>query len=146
VLGYLRRARAVTPYMKQRGWGRIISIGGLAARSTGNPIGSMRNVAVSALTKNLADELGPFGINVTCVHPGITWTEHTGERLVAEAAARGETPEDVRGRVAGASAVRRVISPEDIASLVVFLASPLSVAITGDSIAAGGGVGRAIHY
>ncbi|MEP7216345.1 MAG: SDR family NAD(P)-dependent oxidoreductase, partial [Anaerolineaceae bacterium] len=75
VLGYLRCAREVVPSMKANGWGRIINISGLAARQTGNVVGSMRNVAVSALTKNLADELGPFGINVTCVHPGLTWTE-----------------------------------------------------------------------
>jgi NAD(P)-dependent dehydrogenase (short-subunit alcohol dehydrogenase family) len=61
VLGYARCARAAVPHMKANGWGRIINISGLAARQTGNAIGSMRNVAVSALTKNLADELGPFG-------------------------------------------------------------------------------------
>ena len=75
VLGYLRCARAVAPVLKERGWGRIINISGLAARQSGTAIGSMRNVAVAALTKNLADELGPHGINVTVVHPGLTWTE-----------------------------------------------------------------------
>ena len=44
------------------------------ARQSGNTVGSIRNVAVSALTKNLADELGPHGINVTVVHPGTTRT------------------------------------------------------------------------
>jgi NAD(P)-dependent dehydrogenase (short-subunit alcohol dehydrogenase family) len=69
VLGYLRCAQAVAPGMIDAGWGRIISISGLAARTTGSTIGSIRNVAVAALTKNLADELGPRGINVTVVHP-----------------------------------------------------------------------------
>ena len=50
-------ARAVVPHMD--GWGRIINVSGLAARQTGSVVGSVRNVAVSALTKNLADELGP---------------------------------------------------------------------------------------
>ncbi len=53
---------------------------------------------------------------------------------------------DQRQRLAEANAVHRVIDAADIANIVVFLASPLSIAITGDSIAAGGGVGRAIHY
>jgi NAD(P)-dependent dehydrogenase (short-subunit alcohol dehydrogenase family) len=146
VLGYLRCARAVAPHMKAHGWGRIINISGLAARQTGNAIGSMRNVAVAALTKNLADELGPFGINVTCVHPGLTWTEQTQAQLEQQAAGGGESLEDARARLAEQNAVRRVIRAEDIAQVVAFLASPLSVAITGDAIAAGGGVGRAIHY
>jgi NAD(P)-dependent dehydrogenase (short-subunit alcohol dehydrogenase family) len=75
VMGYLRCAREVAPQMARRGWGRIINISGLAIRNTGSTIGSIRNVAVSALTANLADELGPSGINVTAVHPGMTRTE-----------------------------------------------------------------------
>src|SRR5688500_14694555 len=59
VLGYLRVAREVAPHMQQQGWGRIINLGGMAARSTGAVLTSMRNVSVVALTKNLADELGP---------------------------------------------------------------------------------------
>jgi len=146
VLGYLRCARAVVPHMKEQGWGRIINISGLAARQTGNTVGSIRNVAVSALTKNLADELGPFGINVTCVHPGLTWTEYMHEVMEQQAASRGEPLEAARQRLAEQNAVRRIIDAKDIGYVVAFLASPLSVAITGDSIAAGGGVGRAIHY
>lgn len=146
VLGYLRCARAVTPLMKGRGWGRIINISGLAARNTGNPIGSMRNVAVAALSKNLADELGPFGINVTCVHPGLTWTEGVAEMLLSQAAARGESVAKARERFADLAAVRRIIAPVDVANVVAFLASPLSIAITGDSIATGGGYGSAIYY
>jgi NAD(P)-dependent dehydrogenase (short-subunit alcohol dehydrogenase family) len=146
VLGYLRCAREVVPSMKASGWGRIINISGLAARQTGNAVGSMRNVAVSALTKNLADELGPFGINVTCVHPGLTWTEGLERTFQEQASRRGETLDQARQRLAERNAVRRVIDAEDIASIVAFLASPRSVAITGDSIAAGGGVGPAIHY
>jgi NAD(P)-dependent dehydrogenase (short-subunit alcohol dehydrogenase family) len=146
VHGYLRCARAVVPTMKANGWGRIINISGLAARQTGNAIGSMRNVAVAALTKNLADELGPFGINDTCIHPGLTWTEADAQTFGAQAERRGETLDEARARLANQNAVHRVIDATDIANLAAFLASPLSVAITGDSIAAGGGVGRAIHY
>ena len=107
--------------MIHHGWGRIINISGLAARQSGSTIGSIRNVAVSAMTNNLADELGPHGINVTVVHPGITRTERTTEELAA--------------RVTGNTIGR-----------IVFLASPKSASITGDAIACGGGVPRAIHY
>lgn len=146
VLGYLRCARAVVPHMKARGWGRIINISGLAARQSGNAIGSMRNVAVAALTKNLADELGPFGINVTVVHPGLTWTERMPALLEARARAQGTTVAEARAALAAQNSVRRIIDATDIAAVVTFLASPRSVAINGDAIAAGGGAGRAIYY
>lgn len=70
VMGYLRTAREAAPHMIAGGWGRIINVSGLAARQTGSIIGSIRNVAVAALTKNLADELGPKGINVPWFTPG----------------------------------------------------------------------------
>ena len=74
VAGYLRFARAVAPHMVAQGWGRIINISGLAARQAMSAVGSVRNVAVAALTKNLADELGPAGVNVTVIHPDFSVT------------------------------------------------------------------------
>lgn len=146
VMGYLRCAREVAPYMKAQGWGRIINISGLAARQTGSTIGSMRNVAVAALTKNLADELGPSGINVTVVHPGLTRTEKTAGVVAARVASTGQTAAEVEAGMAAGNSSRRFIDAADIAAVVAFLASPKSVAINGDAIAAGGGVGRAIYY
>ncbi len=146
VLGYLRCARAAAPHLKANGWGRIINISGMAARQSGTAIGSMRNVAVAALTKNLADELGPHGINVTVVHPGLTWTERMPDLMAQRAAEQGISVEEATERAAQGNSVRRIIDASDIASVVAFLASPKSVAISGDTIAAGGGVGRAIHY
>ena len=103
VLGYLRCVRAFAPHMRAAGWGRIINVSGLAARSSGAITGTVRNVAVAAMTKNLADELGKDGINVTVVHPGVTVTEKTpAEPRRAGGARRG----DRRRRSSGASAPR----------------------------------------
>lgn len=146
VMGYLRCAREVAPYMVQQGWGRIINISGLGARQSGHAILSMRNVAVVALTKNLADELGRHGINVTVVHPGLTRTERTPDALAEQARRLGITLEQAEQRMANRNSVRRVIEARDVAFVVVFLASPKSIAINGDVVAAGGGVGRAIYY
>jgi NAD(P)-dependent dehydrogenase (short-subunit alcohol dehydrogenase family) len=146
VMGYLRCAREVAPHMRAAGWGRIINISGLAARQSGSMIGSMRNVAVAALSKNLADELGPDGINVTVVHPGLTRTEKTPAVVAARAQASGLSAEAVETQMAQGNSSRRLITAEEVAYVVAFLASPKSVAINGDTIAAGGGVGRAIHY
>lgn len=145
VLGYLRCAQAATPFMIARGWGRIINISGLGARTTGSPIGSMRNVAVAALTKNMADELGPSGINVTVVHPGLTRTEATPGVLARIAAAR-QISETEAERGLSTNSLRRLIEADEVATIVAFLASPRSVAINGDAVACGGGHPGPIFY
>jgi NAD(P)-dependent dehydrogenase (short-subunit alcohol dehydrogenase family) len=145
VMGYLRCAREVAPHMIRRGWGRIISISGLAARSTGSTIGSIRNVAVVAMTKNLADELGPHGINVSVVHPALTRTEKTPGVIAALAERQGISPEEAEKRMVN-NLVGRWIDARDIAYVVTFLASPKAVAINGDVIAAGGGTRGVIYY
>jgi NAD(P)-dependent dehydrogenase (short-subunit alcohol dehydrogenase family) len=146
VRGYLRCIRAAAPYMEAQGWGRIINISGLAARQVGTIAGSVRNVAVAAMTKNLADELGPRGINVTAVHPGMTRTERTPDALAAMAAARGMDPATLERSLAAGVAIGRMVTAAEVADVVAFLASPRSVAIAGDAIAAGGGARGAIHY
>ncbi|HVA15603.1 MAG TPA: SDR family NAD(P)-dependent oxidoreductase [Stellaceae bacterium] len=133
VAGYLRAARAVAPHLVENGWGRIINIGGGAARRSGNYIASIRNAAVSSLTKNLADELGAKGVNVVAIHPGTTRAGQTIEPA-AEA------------RLTASVSIGRLIEAAEIAFLVAFLASPRSVAINGETIAAGGGTLGPIHY
>lgn len=145
VMGYLRCAREVAPHMTGQGWGRIINISGLAARSTGSLIGSIRNVAVVAMTKNLADELGPKGVNVSVVHPGLTRTEKTADVVAARASRLGVSHEEAEKRMVN-NLVGRWIDATDIANIVVFLASPKAVAINGDVIAAGGGAPGSIFY
>ncbi len=146
VMGYLRCAREVAPLMVAQGWGRIVNISGLAARGSGSTIGSMRNVAVAAMTKNLADELGPHGVNVTVVHPGLTRTEATPAMSERRAKALGTTPAQFERQLGESNSVGRLIDAAEVADVVAFLASPRSGSINGDAIACGGGVGRAIHY
>jgi NAD(P)-dependent dehydrogenase (short-subunit alcohol dehydrogenase family) len=146
VRGYLRCARAVAPLMVESGWGRIVNIGGLAARQTGNLVGTVRNVAVVAMTKNLADELGPRGVNVTVVHPGMTRTERTPEAMAAMAKSRGVTIEELERALESGVSIGRLVTAEEIGSVVAFLASPKSVALNGDAIVASGGARGSIHY
>ncbi len=144
-LGYLRCAQAVAPHMAAAGWGRIINISGLGARSTGAVIGSMRNVAVAAMTKNLADELGPHGINVTVVHPGLTRTEATPGVVARIAEARGVSAQEAEASLIRNS-IHRLVDAREVADVVAFLASPRAGAITGDAVACGGGQPGVIHY
>jgi NAD(P)-dependent dehydrogenase (short-subunit alcohol dehydrogenase family) len=146
VLGYLRCARAFAPRMRAAGWGRIINVSGLAARSTGAITGTVRNVAVSAMTKNLADELGKDGINVTVVHPGLTVTEKTPENLAERAARAGVTAAEIERRLGAAVSIGRLVTAEEVANVVAFLASPKSVAVNGDAIAVSGGLVGPIYY
>lgn len=146
VMGYLRCAQAVAPYMIEQGWGRIINLSGMAARQAGYAVGSMRNVSVSALSKNLADELGPQGINVTTVHPGMTFTERIPELLETQAKAQGITVEQAEKQMADRNTIHHIVDATEVAYVIAFLASPRSISINGDAIAAGGGIPRAIHY
>jgi NAD(P)-dependent dehydrogenase (short-subunit alcohol dehydrogenase family) len=132
VVGYLRTARALAPHLVKNGWGRIINIGGLAIHRTGRPVATLRNVGVAAITKNLADELGPKGVNVVAVHPGATRTERT-------------DPNNEKALAANIS-IGRIVDATEVAWVVAFLASPRSVAINGDAIATGGGSAGTIHY
>lgn len=145
VLGYLRTARAVAPYFVDQGWGRIVNISGLGARQANSIAQTVRNVSVSALTKNLADELGPHGINVTVVHPGLTRTERLTERITAQSEAEGVSVADLEERLVSNS-IGRLLDASEVADVVTFLASPRGVAITGDAVAAGGGVPGPVYY
>ncbi|GHJ53016.1 short-chain dehydrogenase [Nonomuraea sp. TT08I-71] len=144
--GYLRTARAFAPHMVAQGWGRIINISGLAARHTGSVVGSVRNAAVAAMSKNLADELGAKGINVVTVHPGLTRTDRTNAMIDELAQSRGVSTEEAEREMAADISIGRLVTAEEVAYVIAFLASPLSVALNGEVVAAGGGVLGAIHY
>lgn len=146
VLGYVRCARAVAPRMRAAGWGRIVNVSGITARLGGSAVTSTRNAAVVALTEHLADELGPSGINVTAVHPGLTRTHRTREMLEDRAAASGRSTTEVEAELASRNALGRLVTADEVADVITFLASPRAVAITGDVVAVAGGVGDAIVY
>ncbi|GAA4861154.1 SDR family NAD(P)-dependent oxidoreductase [Actinomycetospora straminea] len=146
VLGYLRTARAVAPHMTAQGWGRIVNISGLNARRTGSIAGTIRNVGVAALTANLADELGPHGVGVVVVHPGYTETERTAGMIADRVAATGRSEDEVRAELAAATSLRRIITADEVADVVAFLASPRAVSVTGGAVAAAGGERGVVHY
>ncbi|MCE0764745.1 SDR family oxidoreductase [Pseudonocardia kujensis] len=146
VLGYLRCARAVAPHMTAQGRGRIVNVSGLNARRTGSIPGTVRNVAVAALTANLADELGPAGVGVTVVHPGLVETERVHALVAARTAATGHTAEEVRADLAAGTSLRRLVTPEEVAAVVVFLCSPRAAGVTGDAVVVAGGNRGAVHY
>ena len=144
VVGYLRCAKAVAPHMQQAGWGRIIIIGGMAARNSGTYSG-LRNLSLVHMTKTMSSELGQYGITVNTIHPGTTITERSGPMYEAQAQQQGITREEVEAQVASGIAVGRIIDASEVAYVVAFIASPKAGSITGEAIATGGGVGSAVH-
>ena len=144
VVGYLRCAKAVAPHMQRAGWGRIIIIGGLAARNAGTYSG-LRNLSLVHMTKTMSSELGQFGITVNTVHPGTTITERSGPMYEAQAQQQGITREEVEAQVASGISIGRIIDAAEVAYVVTFIASPKAGSVTGEAIATGGGVGSAVH-
>jgi NAD(P)-dependent dehydrogenase (short-subunit alcohol dehydrogenase family) len=143
VVGYMRCAKAASAVMKKNGWGRIINIGGLTGRGS-KQLSGMRNVAICHMTKVLSDQLGPHGITVNVIHPGVVETPHIHELYEKEAKLQGLTAEQVEANYAKATPIRRVLQPNEIADTVLFLASDRAAAITGESIAVDGGITRGV--
>jgi len=150
-VGALRCARASIPFFKEQGWGRIINISGGNARNAGNLSGGARNVSLVHLTKTLSNQVGRYGITVNCIHPGTTRTERTPSLLEARATQLGVTAEEAEvqdfapGSPRG-NAICRMVDASEIGFLTAFLASDKAWAITGEVIAAGGGVGNSVYY
>ncbi len=131
VRGVWHCTKAVVPYMKQRGGGKIINIASVVAFS-GTP-GFAHYVASKAavigLTRALARELGDHRITVNAVAPG----------LVANEASRQLNAEPYLAQAVGARALKRPMEPDDLVGTVLYLASPASDFVTGQTIVVDGG-------
>lgn len=143
VVGYFRTAKASVPHMSKGKFGRIINIGGMTGRGT-MALSGMRNAALSHFTKTLSDMVGPDGITVNIVHPGVIETPHIHELYEMRAKKENRTPEDIEQEYVNRTPIRRALMPEEIGSLIAFLSSPLAGGITGESIGIDGGISRYI--
>lgn len=144
-LGILRATRAVVPSMRANGFGRIINFAGHTAREAGSIGAGARNAAVANLTKALSMELGRDGITVNAIDPFTTVTQGFESRVAKMAERRGRTPEEHLARISARTSIGRLVTAQEIAYFVAFLASPLSVSLTGEVVALTGGVGDAVY-
>ncbi|MGI9410334.1 MAG: SDR family NAD(P)-dependent oxidoreductase [Hyphomicrobiaceae bacterium] len=134
--------RAATEMINQKS-GRIINIASIAGKGyigTSNAIYAASKGAVLAMTKTAAQQLGHHNINVNSICPGITRTEIY--KGIAETVAQntGKSAEEVERDAVATVPIRRANEPEDVAELAVFLASPRSRNITGQSFNIDGGL------
>jgi 3-oxoacyl-[acyl-carrier protein] reductase len=136
VTGAFYFAQAVTPGMKQRKRGRIISISsraGLEISLTGIQAYASAKAAQIGLTRQLAHELGPWGITVNNVAPGFVRSNPTTERQWESYGEAGQR------KLVESIALKRLGSPEDIAHAVMFFASDYAGWITGQVLSVDGG-------
>jgi 3-oxoacyl-[acyl-carrier protein] reductase len=128
--------RAVVPAMKQRRWGRIVNISSGAGRTVslaGIQAYASAKAGQIGFTRQMAHELGPFGITVNCIAPGFILSNPTTERQWESYGEEGQ-----RKLVEGI-AMRRLGRPEDIANGVRFFVSGRSSWVTGQTISIDGG-------
>jgi len=134
-----RVAREMIP----RRSGRIINIASIAGKGyegTSNAAYAASKGAVISLTKTAAQQLGAHNINVNSVCPGITRTALSDANLRVRAEQQGVTIDEMARRQADLIPLKRANDPEDIAAMVVFLASPDARNITGQSFNVDGGL------
>jgi 3-oxoacyl-[acyl-carrier protein] reductase len=128
--------RAVVPAMKERRWGRIVNIAsaaGLTVSKTGIQAYTSAKAGQMGFTRQMAHELGPFGITVNCIAPGFIRSNPTTERQWQGYGKQGQ--QDLISQIA----MRRLGDPADIANGVRFFVSDRSAWVTGQTIAIDGG-------
>jgi NAD(P)-dependent dehydrogenase (short-subunit alcohol dehydrogenase family) len=135
--------QTVARNMIPRRSGRIINIASIAGKGyagTSNAAYAASKGAVISLTKTAAQQLGKHNINVNAICPGITRTALSEANLRTRAKQEGLTLEDMTSRRNSVIPLGRANDPEDIAAMVMFLASPGASNITGQSYNVDGGI------
>lgn len=131
-------------YMKENGYGKIVNVtsvrGKIATRGPGNAAYCAAKGAVDMLTKQLAAELGPFGVTVNAFGPNIMKTPMMTKVFEMRAKEAGITVEEYLEQQAAGLPLRRMSDPEDCVGTALFLASPASDFLTGNILYPDGGL------
>lgn len=138
---------AFIPSMKEKSWGRIITITSLSVIEP-IPMLAISNALRSAstsLSKSLSDEIAKFGIMVNCVAPGMVQTDRTEDLLNSRVANSGQKREDYMAEMLKAIPAGRLGSPKEFGDVVCFLCSDQASYITGSTICVDGGKRRSTY-
>lgn len=133
--------KAFAPPMMEARWGRIINIASTAARVGAKYVAAYTAAkhGVLGLTRALAVELMPHNITVNAICPGFVDTPMTAESIANIMARTGMDEQQARESLEKTSPQRRLIEPEEIAAMTVYLAGEMSKGITGQAINIDGG-------
>lgn len=145
-IGVMRMARETIPHLEKSNQARIINIAGTRGRepSMFSVMAGPINFGTLSATKVLANALGPKGITVNAINPGSTDTRRWQELRRLTAAERGLSEEEAERYLLREVPLGRVVRPEDVADLTVFLASARAGMISGCAINVDGGRTRSI--
>ncbi|KAI0834677.1 3-oxoacyl-reductase [Hypoxylon sp. FL0890] len=124
--------QAVVPAMQKKGSGSIINMGSITWRipAVGLPIYTLCKAAVMGMTKTHSKEFGQYGIRVNSVVPGAIATQRQIDEVLTD---------EYRAEVMAAQSLKRDLKPDEVARLILFLASDDSSAITGSNYVIDGG-------
>ena len=128
--------------MKAKGWGRIINTGSahslVASPNKAAYVAAKHGVA--GITKTVALEVAQAGITVNCISPGYVWTPLVEKQIPDLMAVRGLTRAEVlRDVLLGVQPTRKFVTPEQVASLAIYLCSEGAASITGAILPMDGG-------
>ncbi|MFT5203524.1 MAG: 3-oxoacyl-[acyl-carrier protein] reductase [Candidatus Aldehydirespiratoraceae bacterium] len=136
VIGTMEICRVAAAHMSSNGGGSIVNISALSATTLMPDMARYTSTkgAMESMSKTMAKEVGPAGVRVNIITPGMTTGPPLDALFERMAEARAKTPEEVSMSFARAAALRRHVDPEDIAEAVLFLASARARSITGQEI------------
>lgn len=146
LISTVRLSLTAVPLMRRGGWGRIVNLQSVSVKQPleGLVLSNTARTAVVGFAKSLANELAPEGITVNTVCPGPTYTDRL-RSLASQRAERERIPyEKALEAYVGDIPMGRLGKPEEIAALVVFLASEAGSFITGTTIQVDGGFVRSL--
>lgn len=143
VMAFRWAVQAVFPYMREQGWGRILTIGTNSVKAPHRKLPraaqNTYRVGALALSKTLSAELGPFGITVNTLGTGAIATPQFKEVFTKIAVDRGQTYDEHIAERVSAWPVQRMGTPEDMAAAAAFLCSDRAGFITGQVLIVDGG-------
>jgi NAD(P)-dependent dehydrogenase (short-subunit alcohol dehydrogenase family) len=133
--------KAFAPALLEQRWGRVINVASIAARTGGRYVAAYTAAkhGVLGLTRALAAEWVAYNITVNAICPGYVETPMTDGSIANIAARTGMSADQARAALEQTSPQRRLIAPEEVAAVAVFLAQEASKGITGQAINVDGG-------
>jgi 3-oxoacyl-[acyl-carrier protein] reductase len=146
LMSVVRTVREAMPYLRESSQPRVINITSTAVKEPidGLILSNAIRLGTTGLAKTLSKELGPLGITVNNVGPGLTMTDRVRPVIEAQAQQQGRPFEDVAAERTARIPIGRIAETEDIAAMIVFLASAQARHVTGQTILVDGGSTAAV--